>query len=50
MSRITGPKCRLCRREGVQLFLKGSSGQMLSLDAPSIGGDPVRLVYWRQRF
>jgi len=23
MSRITGPKCRLCRREGVQLFLKG---------------------------
>jgi small subunit ribosomal protein S4 len=23
MSRIIGPKCRLCRREGVQLFLKG---------------------------
>ena len=23
MARITGPKCRLCRREGVQLFLKG---------------------------
>ena len=20
---MTGPKCRLCRREGVQLFLKG---------------------------
>ena len=23
MSRMIGPKCRLCRREGVQLFLKG---------------------------
>ena len=23
MARMTGPKCRLCRREGVQLFLKG---------------------------
>ena len=23
MSRYTGPKCRLCRREGVALFLKG---------------------------
>jgi small subunit ribosomal protein S4 len=23
MARTTGPKCRLCRREGVQLFLKG---------------------------
>ena len=23
MARFTGPKCRLCRREGVQLFLKG---------------------------
>jgi len=24
MSRYTGPKCRLCRREGVKLFLKGA--------------------------
>ena len=24
MSRYTGPSCRLCRREGVKLFLKGS--------------------------
>lgn len=24
MSRYTGPKCRLCRREGVKLYLKGS--------------------------
>ena len=24
MSRYTGPACRLCRREGVKLFLKGS--------------------------
>ncbi|PIR42525.1 30S ribosomal protein S4 [candidate division WWE3 bacterium CG_4_9_14_0_2_um_filter_35_11] len=24
MARYTGPKCRLCRREGVKLFLKGS--------------------------
>lgn len=23
MARVTGPKCRLCRREGVKLFLKG---------------------------
>ena len=23
MSRITGPKCRLCRREGTKLFLRG---------------------------
>ena len=23
MARITGPKCRLCRREGLKLFLKG---------------------------
>jgi type IV pilus assembly protein PilY1 len=34
----------------VQLFLKGSSGQMLSMDAPGIDSDPVELVYWRQRF
>jgi len=24
MGRYTGPKCRLCRREGVKLFLKGA--------------------------
>ena len=24
MARYTGPKCRLCRREGVMLYLKGS--------------------------
>jgi len=24
MARINGPKCRLCRREGVKLYLKGS--------------------------
>ena len=24
MARTTGPKCRLCRREGVKLFLKGT--------------------------
>lgn len=24
MSRYTGPKCRLCRREGIKLFLKGA--------------------------
>jgi small subunit ribosomal protein S4 len=24
MARLAGPKCRLCRREGVKLFLKGS--------------------------
>jgi len=24
MARYTGPKCKLCRREGVKLFLKGS--------------------------
>lgn len=24
MSRYTGPKCRLCRREGVKLYLKGA--------------------------
>ena len=23
MGRYTGPKCRLCRREGMKLFLKG---------------------------
>jgi Tfp pilus tip-associated adhesin PilY1 len=34
----------------VQLFLKGSSGQMLSMDAPGISNEPVELVYWRQRF
>jgi small subunit ribosomal protein S4 len=24
MSRYTGPSCRLCRREGTKLFLKGT--------------------------
>ena len=24
MARNTGPSCRLCRREGLKLFLKGS--------------------------
>ena len=24
MARYTGPKCRLCRREGIKLFLKGA--------------------------
>ncbi|MEO0251994.1 MAG: 30S ribosomal protein S4, partial [candidate division WOR-3 bacterium] len=23
MARYTGPKCRLCRREGIKLFLRG---------------------------
>ncbi|MGB4482026.1 MAG: 30S ribosomal protein S4, partial [bacterium] len=23
MARYTGPACRLCRREGIKLFLKG---------------------------
>ncbi|MCS7313770.1 MAG: 30S ribosomal protein S4, partial [Acidobacteria bacterium] len=23
MARYTGPRCRLCRREGMKLFLKG---------------------------
>jgi len=27
MARYTGPKCRLCRREGVKLYLKGEKCQ-----------------------
>lgn len=34
MARITGPVCRLCRREGVKLFLKGSR-----CDTPKCGVD-----------
>jgi len=47
----TDPRITISPQTGdVQLFLKGSSGQMLSLDAPSIASDPVNLIYWRQRF
>ncbi len=28
MSRYTGPKCKLCRREGLKLYLKGARCQM----------------------
>lgn len=35
---------------GVQILLKSSSGQLLSIDASNLGPEPVDLVYWRQRF
>lgn len=48
MSRYTGPKCRLCRREGVKLFLKGlrCSGPKCALNkkqqAPGMHGNAKR--------
>ena len=39
MARYTGPVCRLCRREGQKLFLKGErcySERLLSTDFSSV--------------
>ena len=30
MARYTGPACRLCRREGTKLFLKGDASMLAS--------------------
>ena len=43
MARYTGPVCRLCRREGTKLFLKGDRcyGPMCACNrrAASVGGE-----------
>ena len=35
---------------GVQILLKSSAGQRVSIAAPGLLPEPVDLVYWRQRF
>ena len=41
MARYIGPVCRLCRREGIKLFLKGEDGQRPVLKYhPKLATDP----------
>ena len=32
------------------IFVKTSKGQIITTDAPDVSGEPVELIYWRQRF
>ncbi len=51
MGRYTGPVCKLCRREGMKLFLKGARclGTKCAIeDAPILPGNMARAG--RKRF
>ena len=48
MARYTGPKCRLCRREGVKLFLKGARCDTAKCALERREYPPGRNV-WRRR-
>ncbi len=47
MARYTGPVCRLCRREGLKLFLKGT--RCYSEKCPIAQGDPAPGFHGRKR-
>lgn len=49
MARITGPKCRLCRREGMKLFLKGERCHTLKCAVERRGTPPGVHTWSRQR-
>lgn len=50
MGRITGPKCRMCRRENMKLYLKGSRCHTTSKCAVDKRGSPPGMHSWsRQR-
>ncbi len=35
---------------GTMISVKTSTGRLMTTDGPDKGGEPVELVYWRQRF
>ena len=47
MGRYTGPVCRMCRREGMKLFLKGTRCQMAK--CPIETGRPVPGIHGQRR-
>lgn len=47
MARHTGPKCRLCRREGVKLYLKGT--RCHTAKCPIEGRPKPPGMHWRRR-
>ena len=49
MARITGPKCRLCRREGMKLFLKGERCFTVKCAVERRGTPPGVHTWSRQR-
>ncbi len=49
MARITGPKCRLCRREGLKLFLKGERCYTVKCAVDRRGTPPGVHTWSRQR-
>ncbi len=48
MARYAGPKCKLCRREGVKLFLKGARCQMAKCPVEK-RSRPPGMHGWRRR-
>lgn len=49
MARYTGPKCRLCRREGVKLFLKGVRCDTVKCSVTKKEGPPGIRARFRRR-
>lgn len=49
MARITGPKCRLCRREGMKLFLKGERCHTVKCAVEKRGTPPGMRTWSRAR-
>ncbi len=49
MARYTGPKCRLCRREGVKLFLKGHRCHTVKCALEKRMGPPGQRGKFRRR-
>ena len=50
MSRETGPQCKLCRREGVQLFLKGTRCHSVKCGVRKRDYPPGEHAWRRSRF
>lgn len=49
MARLTGPKCRLCRREGMKLFLKGQRCYSSKCAMVERGNPPGMHAWSRQK-
>lgn len=48
MARYTGPKCKLCRREGIKLFLKGERCHGRKCALTRRGDSPPGMQAWRR--
>lgn len=50
MARLLGPKCRICRREGVKLFLKGSRCETVKCGVERTPSPPGQHGHKRTRY